>query len=592
MLIFIFILILIKIKKFNINVNSLDNILYNNKLDKINLINSDYISIYIGRNPKLYKLKVSLSISKLVLFSDKIISDSSTVEYLQSNSSYIKDYIYLGNHIIKYPIFVDYNLQYYQNLNKDVEYESLLKSTNYDGIIGLGLYSELWKYWSKITMNKYYLFLGYYDYRLEHNDIDLTFNFINGYKITNNDNNIVSSLYDIHNNINEEIFITCNLEQFETIIIDNDCHLERDEEYNKFWKLQFENQNNHNIDKLLLNNMKIELTNGIKVETVKCIPFDKLSIMHEQYSKIYIDLFKKIDKTLVILGNNKIDGMVKTIDRKNNVIHFGIDITKLDENNQVINIYILIASIIITVWMLIVIYDFKLNIFIFYSISFIMETLLYVDTIILFIISVVYLGHNLLMDPILHFNNSVILIIVLLNSILTYITYIFFIIYNIRIKLWNINNDKIAKTMLFNNTSIVYLNTKKIMRISNLLGNNLFLLWYLSLTIDNSAFSIFYSIIIIYILCFIFTMATLEEFYKKKKNYLYVGYFLILTTTYYSIFTFVQFRALFFGGLSFIEFKFYFYFVFIILELTFLLFPSFLFFVMYKIKEFEKNKIN
>ena len=583
--------IILFLQLFN-SINGLDTVLYNTKLDKVDLIDSNYISMYIGRKPTLYNLKVSLSLSKLILFSNKILSDSSTVEYIQSNSSYIKDYIYLGDHIIKYPIFIDYNLQYYHNLNKDVEYESLLKSNYYDGIIGLGVYSELWKYWSKITMNKYNLFLGYYDHRLEHNNIDLTFDFMNGNKITNyKDNSIISSLYDIYNDKNEEVFIICNLEQFETIIINNDCHLEEDEEYNKFWKLQFENQHDHNIDKLLLNNMEIELINGIKIETIKCIPFDKLSMMHEHFSKNYIDLFKKIDKTLIILGNNKISEMVKTIDRKTDIIHFGIDITKLDENNQVINIYILIASIVITVWMLIVIYDFKSNIFIFYSISFVMEIILYVDSAILFIISVGYLGHNLLMDPILHINNTVILIIVSFNSILTFITYIFFIIYNIRIKLWNFDDDKITKTMLYNNTSILFLNAKKIIRVSNLLGNNLFLLWYLSLTIDNSVFSIFYSVIIIYVLCFIFTIATLDEFYKKKKNYLYIGYFLVLTTTYYSIFAFVQFRALFFGGFSSVEFKNYYYIIFIIIELIFLLFPSFLFFITYKIKDFEKEKI-
>ena len=588
----ILILILFIIQLYN-NVNGLDTMLYNTKIDKLNLINNNYVSIYIGRIPKLYNLKISLSISKLVLFSDKIISDSSTVEYLQSNSSYIKDYIYLGNHIIKYPIFIDYNLQYYQHLNKDVEYESLLKLNNYDGIIGLGLYSELWKYWPKITMNKYHLFLGYYDHRLEHNNIDLTFNFTNGYKLTNyNDDSIITSIYDINNIENKNIFIICNLEQFETIIIDNDCNLENDEEYNKFWKLEFKNEQSNNIDKLMLNNMNIELINGIEIETVKCIPFNKLSIMHEQYSKIYTDLFQKIDKTLVILGNNKINDMIKIIDRNNDVIHFGIDITKLDENNEVINIYILVASIIITIWMLIVIYDFKSNIFIFYSISLLIEILLYVDSVILFTISIVYLGHNLLIDPILHINNSVVLMIVLLNSILTYIAYIFFIIYNVKIKLWNIDSKKIELTRLFNNTSMLFLNRKKIIRISNLLGNNLLLLWYLSLTIDNSTFSMFYSIIIIYILCFIFTMATLEEFYKKEKNYLYLGYFLILTISYYSIFTFIQFRALFFGGLSSIEFKNYYYIVFMMLELMFLLFPSFLFFIMYKIKEFQKNKID
>ncbi len=558
----------------NINDSDSDNIKlsivkYFTKKEQIKLMDNDYIVLHIGRDPKPYKFKIDFSESKLIMFHNSVILLSSTVEYIQSSSNYIKDYLYIGNSIIKYPIYIDYELKYYENNKLDIEYDELIKHKIYDGVIGFGLYSEIWKYWNILTVNKYYVFLDYYNHNLEYNNIDLNYNILNNELIINN--NIKCLLYDEIDKEYNIINIFYNFNQYETNIYNNNCE-------NKFWKLDIKDDKMDELSKIYFDNEIIKLSNNLEIETIKCIKYDD-QLHHNNDDEI---IYENINNnTLIVLGNKKMKEMIKLIDRNNELFHLGIDISKLDENNEVINIFIVINTIILILWFLISIYDSKINVYIFYGISILFEIVLYFNSIIMIVVAITYLKHNLLIEPILQINNVTVLTFVLINTMLTLIIY-FIVIYIKLILKFNNTQNVIEKNYQSHNCNIIYLNDRKIFRLVNMIGNNLLLLWYLSLAIDNSTFNTFYSVLIIYSLCFISTILLLYDFYLIKSDL--IIYELVLTIFYYLIFAFFQLKELFFNNVQQLDFKFYFHFIFIVLEFVFIFFPAFLLFIQIKLK--------
>jgi len=522
---------------------------------KFELINSEFVNIYIGNPANIYKMKIDLEESRMILFSNQIMTSSSSFEIITTDLIIISDYFYFDQYVLKLPIYIDYEMKFYKNSYNDIHYQSYIKNEiEYDGIMGLGQYSELLKYWNKFILTKYDLFFGLDNHLLEYNKLKLFYNLKTKTNI-NDFNHLKIKKFNNQNIGNIEVYY--NLNKFETTILTKE-NIKNN--YDFYWKI-IDNFNSY----IILDNQMLTLNNKIELNTIN-----------------YANNTMNNSNIIVTLGHQKLLDLYKFIDYENNLIHLGNDISN-KPTSLLIYLYILLTANIIINWLLITFYDFNINVLIFYNISTILELVSYINGVIMLLISIIYIKQYEIISNVLFLNEVLIMIYVTLHQFTTILFYIIFIFSRISY-IKNTKNFIIKYTR-----NVVHLNRYKKFRIVNLLGNNLLLIWLISLNAEDSVFNKFLSTLILYNLCFISTVLLYDQYYSGKFVLKY--YQIILVIVYYLLFSIVQLNYLLLNEIQLLEENILIRIVIFIFGIIIIYFPSLMFYVQYKRKIEEKKEI-
>ena len=113
---------------------------------KLPVVHDHYINVIVGNPGKDLRLRVSWgSNTTLVLFSSP---DEISTTYGENPDTVL---VYMGSTLVRLGYKVDYN-QWDRRM-----------AVRYDGILGMGYWSDIWRYWSRVTLSSKKLVLGAYD---------------------------------------------------------------------------------------------------------------------------------------------------------------------------------------------------------------------------------------------------------------------------------------------------------------------------------------------------------------------------------------------------------------------------------------------
>src|SRR6056297_1212059 len=104
-----------------------------------------YVEIATGNRGKYNKYRIDYNLNETYIYYTPTYSDS----YNSHSEIFYFD-------IYKIRLDVIYDVP-------DSDISTTISTVHHDGVIGLGVHSKLWKYWSKATISSIELKLGYYD---------------------------------------------------------------------------------------------------------------------------------------------------------------------------------------------------------------------------------------------------------------------------------------------------------------------------------------------------------------------------------------------------------------------------------------------
>ena len=113
------------------------------------VFHKQFVDLVVGNPGHVTRLKIDFSCSgSIVLFA---MPDDNSLTVCSHPSSII---VYVGNTIVRLSMKIDTSFQDLRALDP------------YEGVLCLGKYSDVWKYWSKITFSPFMLVFGAHDYSL------------------------------------------------------------------------------------------------------------------------------------------------------------------------------------------------------------------------------------------------------------------------------------------------------------------------------------------------------------------------------------------------------------------------------------------
>lgn len=120
---------------------------------RLELVDENFVQLYVGSPPRLYSFFVSLHLSDVELHSNQIGAQSHSMETL--SDAHGTELFSLGEHRLRLPfIFIGPALAHTVHLTT---------SLSPSGTLGLGPLSPLWRYWRNFTYTKESILLGGYD---------------------------------------------------------------------------------------------------------------------------------------------------------------------------------------------------------------------------------------------------------------------------------------------------------------------------------------------------------------------------------------------------------------------------------------------
>ena len=555
----------------------------------LDIYENDYVSMLVGNPGEMLNFKINFT-SHDIQIHKSLNSISQTFE-IMPNGIHGSEIFYIGKYTFRLPVkFISFNPE---------PITQLISSNNYDGTIGLGELSPIWKFWRSATFSTRSIILGIYD---PYTQLDYTirpplFRIPDKHYSNKNDNDIICSIRKF--NQSSAIIITDNKEI--------------DENLDVYYSLYH-----------FGNTMKFSIDAG---KTNTYIPrnidlFDQGDELllesqldcHEEYTKIGINVSEctntillKLNSQNITLKNQKEFITVQQIkdEQQQDFISIGrqfiIDYTMFYNwdtqrtsivpsvfaiyNSSINTIFSIILVTMISLWLLIMLNNKIIEKWLFVGVI-VLEMVFYVTSLTVFLINMFVFKWSRFVTHIVRGDSSPVFIYIIYNLIVSFIGSIILLLRNV--KLYDDRNgNSIEQNFIESKKNMMNVRN---LRILLFVSNSLSILWFCVLPYQQGISDIVYIATFAFILCLTSTVITMHSIFWSRKYVSFMFFQTLLHYVFLVIYNIVPISRLYYLNKSYNENLFHVILFSLYLLFVFIFFPATIIFAKAEITLFNRKQ--